>query len=93
MLRPVVIQELDATVGNMTMQKLKDQVLALPEHERAELVYDVIASLDGPADENVEEAWAREIESRLAELEAGTAQTVDANHVMQRVAARLRSTK
>jgi hypothetical protein len=37
-----------AGMASAAMQQLKAQVLKLPEEERAELVHDVIASLDGP---------------------------------------------
>ena len=80
-------------MASMAMQKLKDQVLGLPEQERAELVHDVIASLDGLADTGVEEAWAEEIVRRVGELESGTVQAVDAEEVMCRVANRLRGSQ
>jgi putative addiction module component (TIGR02574 family) len=82
-----------AGMASAAMKQLKEQVLKLPEDERAELVYDVIASLDGPGDEGVEEAWAEEITRRIHEIRAGTVETVDAADVMERIAARVRSTK
>jgi putative addiction module component (TIGR02574 family) len=44
--------------------------MALPVTERAELVADLLASLDGEADPDVEAAWAAEIERRAREAHA-----------------------
>lgn len=49
---------------------LEAEVLQLPEAERARLVERLIASLD--ADPEIEEAWAKEVERRQAQLESGT---------------------
>jgi putative addiction module component (TIGR02574 family) len=88
MLRP---GESNAGIGmaSTAMMQLKAEVLKLPEDERAELVHDVIASLDGPGDEGVEEAWAEEITHRIEEIRAGSVQAVAAADVMERIAARV----
>ena len=39
---------------------------------RAEVAAELLASLDGPADPDVEAAWAVEIERRVAAIEVGT---------------------
>lgn len=80
-------------MASTAMKQLKEQVLRLPEDERAELMHDVIASLDGPADDGVEEAWAEEIARRIEEIRAGSVQMVDAAEVMERIAARVRGSK
>lgn len=82
-----------AVMASAAMKQLKEQVLNLPEDERAELVHDVIASLDGPGDEGVEEAWAEEITRRIHEIRAGTVRTVDAAELMERIASRVRGTR
>ena len=49
-------------------------VLALPLDERAELAAELLASLDGEPDEDVDAAWAAEIERRIRKVRAdGTA--------------------
>jgi putative addiction module component (TIGR02574 family) len=48
----------------------------LSEKERATLAGLLIESLESEVDPDVEEAWRVEIERRLAELDAGTAETV-----------------
>jgi len=45
-------------------RKLYEEALGLPLAERAELAADLLASLDGEPDEDVQAAWATEIERR-----------------------------
>ena len=53
-------------------KKLLNEALGLPTEERAELAAELIASLDGPADADVEAAWAAEIERRAAKVLSAT---------------------
>ena len=48
----------------------------LSEKERATLAGLLIESLESEVDPDVEEAWRVEIQRRLAELDAGTVETV-----------------
>jgi len=68
---------------------LKEKAAQLPEPERAELALSLIESLDGPADEGVEEAWDREIERRVGEIERGEAKLIPAEEVFTRLRRRL----
>ena len=52
-------------------KKLLHEALELPIEERGELAAELIASLDGPADADVEAAWAGEIERRAAKAPSG----------------------
>jgi len=63
------------------------ELLQLPIHERARLAESLIASLD--EDPAVEAAWRTEVERRVAELDAGTVQTIRAEEVFRRARARL----
>ena len=45
--------------------------LRLPLAERAQLISELIASLDGAPDADAESAWAVEIEQRVARARAG----------------------
>jgi putative addiction module component (TIGR02574 family) len=45
----------------------------------------LIESLDGPADPNVEEAWAQEIERRVRQVEKGEAELIPAEEVFARI--------
>ena len=66
-------------------EQLTAAALALPEEDRAELMAQLMASLDGPPDEGLEQAWADEIARRLAEVRSGTAATVSWAEVHQRL--------
>ena len=48
-------------------RKLLHDAMDLPVSERAELVADLLASLDGEPEADVEAAWASEIERRARE--------------------------
>jgi putative addiction module component (TIGR02574 family) len=48
-------------------RKLLHDAMDLPVSERAELAADLLASLDGEPDADVEAAWASEIERRARE--------------------------
>ena len=50
-------------------RRLLDEVLALSEDDRARLVTEVIASLDGPPDGDWEATWVSELDTRIAEAE------------------------
>jgi putative addiction module component (TIGR02574 family) len=59
------------------MSKAVDEVLAqalsLDPKSRAELAFELLASLEGPPDVDAEAAWEAEIRRRVAAIEAGTA--------------------
>lgn len=63
--------------------------LALPPDERAWLAEELVASLDRHRDPDVEAAWAREIERRIAEVESGEAETVSWEDARARIRAKL----
>jgi putative addiction module component (TIGR02574 family) len=70
-------------------EALRDAALALSEVERAKLARDLIASLDGPADDDVAEAWDIELCRRINEVEAGKAQLLDVKDVLARIRTRI----
>ncbi len=70
-------------------EALRDAALALSEAERAKLARDLIASLDGPADNDVAEAWDVELCRRINEVESGKAQLLDVEDVLARIRARI----
>ncbi len=70
---------------------LLDEALRLPPSDRAAIARELIASLDGPPDANVEEAWLVEVERREQEMSAGTAKLEEWSVVRERIATRLRS--
>ena len=74
---------------NRRMTKAAEAVLAealrLDVKARAEVAAELLASLDGPADANAEEAWAVEIERRVQALEAGTERLESWDDVKRRI--------
>ncbi len=71
-----------------TFGKLRLEVLTLYNAERAELAHELVSSLDTPSDENASDLWDREISSRLAEIDAGTARLIDRAELRKRLKAR-----
>ncbi|MCD4749539.1 MAG: addiction module protein [Thermoanaerobaculales bacterium] len=55
---------------------LLDEALQLPEAQRAEMAAVLLRSLEGLEEEGVEQAWSKEIERRLAEIDAGEVEMV-----------------
>lgn len=72
-----------------TLERLRSEVLALSEAQRAELAHDLIQSLDAPPDHGVEDAWDREILRRIAEVDAGQATFFDRVEFRRRMRAKL----
>ena len=80
----------DVERGKITrMTKPAEVVLAdalrLGEDERAELAAEILASLDGPADPDADEAWAEEIRRRIASIESGAAKLEPWDEVKRRI--------
>lgn len=55
----------------MTAHEIRSGALRLAIEERAELAAELLASLDGPPDADVERAWATEIERRILRARSG----------------------
>ncbi len=66
-------------------EALVEQVLSLPEPERAEVAVRILESLESAREEGVDEAWAAEIERRCAAVDAGTMVISDWNDVRRRI--------
>ena len=52
-------------------EQILQSALSLPEAERAEIAVALIHSLDTQVDDAVDEAWAMEIERRIATIDKG----------------------
>ena len=72
-----------------TLDKLRSEVLALSELERAQLAYELVRSLDEPADPDADSAWDIEILKRLRAIDTGTARLVDRDELRRRLEKRL----
>jgi putative addiction module component (TIGR02574 family) len=71
-------------------QKLLLEALDLSIKERAELAVELIASVDGGTDADVEAAWAAEIEARARRALAGESKGHDWRAVCEEIEGRLR---
>jgi putative addiction module component (TIGR02574 family) len=74
----------------MSTDDLRKAALMLPPRDRADLAHELLRSLDGPPDPDVEAAWLTEIERRARELADGSVEAVDWELARQRIARRLR---
>ncbi len=58
---------------NEPAKKILDEALQLSVSQRAEVAAELLASLDGEPESDVESAWAEEIERRIQRIRAGQA--------------------
>jgi putative addiction module component (TIGR02574 family) len=65
-------------------------LLKLPSSERARIATELIRSLDETEDSDAEEAWARELEKRVADVVSGRVKTVPWVKARKRIEAKLR---
>ena len=72
-------------MAKQSAEAVREQALELTQAERAKLASDLVASLDGPADSGVTEAWDEEILKRLAEVDSGTAELIDRDEFTRRL--------
>ena len=77
------------------LKEIEQELLHLPQAERARLAHRLIVSLDEdlPPDEGIEAAWIEEIKRRDAEIERGDVQTIPAEEAMRRVSDALKKNK
>lgn len=68
---------------------LREEALALNETERANLAHDLVASLDGPAEQDVADVWDKEIVRRIKEIDEGKALLLDASEVIAGIRKRI----
>ena len=57
-------------------KKVLEEALTLPPEDRAELAATLIDSLDEKEEEAVAEAWGREVQRRMREVESGALKTI-----------------
>ena len=73
-----------------TITDLEREIAELSAAERARLLRRLIADLDAPAETDVETAWIQESRRRLAEIDAGTVDTIPGQQVLDEARARLK---
>jgi putative addiction module component (TIGR02574 family) len=78
----------------MRMAARFDEIAAtamkLPEHERVRLARELMASVEGEIDADVEALWLAEAERRLEELRSGKVQGVPAEEAFAKARSALR---
>jgi putative addiction module component (TIGR02574 family) len=72
------------------IRDIEAQLLQLEPHARAALARALLASLDDLTDEEYDQLWVEEAESRYADFLAGRTKAVDGDEVFARARARLR---
>jgi putative addiction module component (TIGR02574 family) len=60
----------------LNVAELLREAASLSEADRAELAGRILETLQGEPDEDVEAAWAEEIERRIRQLDTGVVKTV-----------------
>lgn len=76
-------------MSNSILDRLRNEVLNLPDAERAELARELVQSLDGPANAGVAKEWEAEILRRLDAVDSGRAQIIDRAEFSRRMRERL----
>lgn len=75
----------------MSTGDVLNQVLALPENERAEIAHELLLSLEElPFDDDVDAVWAAEIQRRRESIRNGTVQLADWDDALARMRKALR---
>jgi len=72
------------TMGR-TAEQVLNEALELPERDRAEVAARLIESLDHESEDDVDAAWATEIERRCSDRDAGRTTGSDWEDVRQRI--------
>jgi putative addiction module component (TIGR02574 family) len=67
---------------SLTLKELYSETRNLPREQAAELIDLLLIDMFSEPDQAVDEAWGREIDRRLAELESGKVQGIPAEEVM-----------
>jgi putative addiction module component (TIGR02574 family) len=68
-----------------TAEQVLKEALGLPPVDRAELIERLFQSFDPSADRRADEAWSREVESRIDAYESGKITASPAEEVLARI--------
>lgn len=71
----------------MKLQEIADQALHLSTEERANLIQQLVASLDSPTVEDLRAEWLAQARHRSEELDKGTVHAIPGQDVIQRARA------
>ena len=68
---------------SQTTEEIIAAALKLPPESKAKLADELLASLDGPEQTEIDNAWAAEAERRIDEYETGGIKTIPADQVLR----------
>jgi putative addiction module component (TIGR02574 family) len=80
----------EAICHGKSLELLEAEALKLTADERAAFAHLLLASLSADADAEIDEAWARETERRIADIESGAMQTIPIADALAQVHAALK---
>ncbi len=69
----------------MSEKEILEAAMKLLPEERARIAHELLESLDGAFDKDVEKAWLEELKRRSQEIDAGTADLEDWGDVRARM--------
>ncbi len=69
----------------MTSDKVIKEALGLPEKERARIAERLISSLHDHPSREIEEAWHKEIEKRVKEIDSGKVECIPWEEIKDRL--------
>lgn len=76
---------------NQAAKKVLNAALRLPEAERVKVAEELLVAWEGKPEEDVDAAWAMEIERRTREIEQGEVQSIPWSKVRRAVSKRSRA--
>ncbi|MCL2725777.1 MAG: addiction module protein [Polyangiaceae bacterium] len=75
---------------NARAKKVLGEALQLPITERADLVHELLTTLDGDVDADAEDAWGEEIDRRVQRVLAGEGVSYPVDEALAHIRANLR---
>jgi putative addiction module component (TIGR02574 family) len=79
-----------STMSTKALDDVREDAMALPLDDRAELARELLSSLDGPVDPDAQRAWDVELCLRINKLRSGEATLLDPDDVLARARQRLK---
>lgn len=74
-------------------KELVDAAIKLTENDRRQIVEELLASLEPESDDNVDAAWAAEVERRSSEIEQDTVRPIPWSEVKAQARERVRGSR
>jgi putative addiction module component (TIGR02574 family) len=75
----------------VSLIEVEPRALELPENDRLVLAARLLLSVEPPADQTIEDAWSREIQKRLSEVDQGRVEGIPGELALARLRKAARS--